>query len=413
MTTNTRKLCWSPGGRNILASTVVAATAIALAACGGEGSGADQAEDAAGGGSGYEGDIGETDLSTVCPDNVVVQTDWFPEAEHGHLYELLNYGGEGEDTIDIDAESKVVSGALFDADNGYTGIDLEVRSGGPAIGNQAVTSIMYQDPDIMLGYVDVDEAIRYSTDMPTTGVAASLDKSPQMIMWDPETYPDVDEIADLKDENATVVAFANNTFMDYLTGAGILDESQVDGSYDGAPATFVAAGGENAQQGYSSSEPYQYEYEVEGWNKPVEYQLIHDTGFPTYKNALSVKSSEIEEQSDCLSELVPVLQRGQASYMSDPKTTNELVVDIVSEFNAGWVYGDGNAEFGVEKLRDERLVSDGSDGTLGSFDESRLTETLNIMKPILADQDTEVKDGLSLDEVATNEFLDDSISLVR
>ena len=28
-------------------------------------------------------------LAGICPDAVVVQTDWFPEAEHGGIYELL------------------------------------------------------------------------------------------------------------------------------------------------------------------------------------------------------------------------------------------------------------------------------------------------------------------------------------
>lgn len=397
--------------RTVIATTVAVTTTVALAACGGEGSGADQAEDASGGGSGYDGDIGETDLSSVCPENVVVQTDWFPEAEHGHLYEQLNYGGEGADAVDIDGESKVVSGALFDGDNGYTGVDLEIRSGGPAIGNQNVTSQMYQDPDILLGYVDTDQSIQNSEEMPTTGVMTTMEKSPQMIMWDPDTYPDVDEIGDLKDEGATVLTFSDMSYIKYLTGAGILDEDQIDESYDGAPATFVAADGENAQQGYSSSEPYNYENEVDGWNKPIDYQLIHDAGFPTYKSALAAKSGDLEDQSDCLSELIPVLQRGQQSYMEDPADANELIVEAVSDFNAGWVYGDGNAEFGHGKMQDEELVADGADGVLGSFEDARLEELVDILTPIFDEQGTPVKEGVTNEELATNEFLDEGVSL--
>ena len=29
------------------------------------------------------------DLSEVCPETIVIQTDWFPEAEHGALYYLI------------------------------------------------------------------------------------------------------------------------------------------------------------------------------------------------------------------------------------------------------------------------------------------------------------------------------------
>ncbi|AWT25131.1 MULTISPECIES: ABC transporter substrate-binding protein [Corynebacterium] len=389
--------------RTLTAATVAAAAAVSLAACGGDDSSTSAAS--------YDGEIGSTDLSSVCPSTVVVQTDWFPEAEHGHLYEQLNYGGEGKDHITIDADKKTVSGPLFDGANGYTGVNLEIRSGGPAIGNQSVTSQMYQDQDILLGYVDTDQSIQHSADMPTVGVMTTLDKSPQMIMWDPATYPDVHGIADLKDKNVTVLTFADMSYIKYLTGSGILNQSQIDESYDGAPATFVAAGGAKAQQGYSSSEPYNYENTIEGWKKPVEYQLIHDVGFPTYKSALAVRADAKDANADCLKELVPVLQRGEKSYLDNPDATNELIVETVSEFNSGWVYDAGNASYGVDKMRDEKLVANGADGTLGSFEDARLSRLVDILTPIFAAQNTPVKDGVKNSEFATNEFLDPGVSL--
>ena len=246
--------------RTVAAGVLSTAVVSVLAACGGD--------DSSSAASSYDGDIGATDLSAVCPSTVTVQTDWFPEAEHGHLYQQLNYGGEGKDAVTIDADKKSVSGPLFDGDNGYTGVDLEIRSGGPAIGNQTVTSQMYQDQDIMLGYVDTDESLQQSDSMPTVGVMATMEKSPQMIMWDPETYPDVKEIKDLKEKDATVLVFPDRPYVRYLTGAGILDESQIDESFDGAPANFVAAGGAKAQQGFSSAEPYNYENTIEAGRSP-------------------------------------------------------------------------------------------------------------------------------------------------
>jgi ABC-type nitrate/sulfonate/bicarbonate transport system substrate-binding protein len=392
-----------PGLRTLTAATLVTATVASLAACG-EGSGADQA-------SSYDGDIGTTDLSASCPSNIVVQTDWFPEAEHGHLYEQLDYAGKGKDEVKIDADKKTVSGPLFDGDNGYTGVNLEIRSGGPAIGNQSVTSQMYQDQDILLGYVDSDQTIQQSATKPTLGVMTTLDKSPQMIMWDPATYPDVKTIADLKAKKATVLTFADMSYVKYLTGAGILDESQIDQSYDGAPATFVAAGGKKAQQGYSSSEPYNYENTIDGWKKPVSYQLLHDAGFPTYKSSLAVRTDAEADNAGCLKKLIPVLQRGEKAYMADPGAANDLIVKAVSDFNSGWVYDQGNADYGVKKMRDEALVADGSDGTLGSFDPGRLQKVTDILTPIFAKQNTPVKDGLTTDQIGTNRYLDPSISL--
>jgi len=384
--------------RTMSAAALVAVTAASLTACG---------DDSSSSAAAYDGTIG----STVCPSTVVIQTDWFPEAEHGHLYEQLNYGGEGKDHISINADKKSVSGPLFDGTNGYTGVNLDIRSGGPAIGNQSVTSQMYQDQDIMLGYVDTDQSIQHSGDMPTLGVLTTLNKSPQMIMWDPETYPAVHQIADLKEKKATVLTFPDTSYIKYLTGAGILDESQIDESYDGTPATFVAAGGTKAQQGYSSSEPYNYENTIAGWKKPVSYQLLHDAGFPTYKSTLAVRSDAKDANADCLRKLVPVLQRGEKSYLENPSATNDLITEAVSTFNSGWVYDEGNATYGAKKLKDEGLVANGADGTLGSFEDSRLSRVVDILTPIFAKQNTPVKDGLVNGDVATNEFLDPSVKL--
>src|SRR4051794_14773347 len=97
--------------------------ALSLAACGG---GDDDAASAA-----PSGDIGSTDLAAAgCPDTVVVQTDWNPEAEHGGLYESLG------DDYTIDSDNKVVSGTLIDSEGDSTGVKLEIRAGGPAIGFQ-------------------------------------------------------------------------------------------------------------------------------------------------------------------------------------------------------------------------------------------------------------------------------------
>ena len=43
-----------------------------------------------------------------------------------------------------------------------------------------------------------------------------------MIMWDPETYPDVETIADLGKTDAIVRYFGGAAYMDYFTGDGIL-----------------------------------------------------------------------------------------------------------------------------------------------------------------------------------------------
>ena len=53
-----------------------------------------------------------------------------------------------------------------------------------------MTSQIYADPDIMLGYVSTDEAIQNSAEFPTKAVVAPFNINPQIIMWDPATYPE-------------------------------------------------------------------------------------------------------------------------------------------------------------------------------------------------------------------------------
>ncbi|WP_238418772.1 ABC transporter substrate-binding protein [Gordonia sp. 'Campus'] len=384
--------------RRLSRTTGVAAVAAALAFTAACGSGESTES------SGYSGSIGPVDLSAACPEKVVIQTDWNPEAEHGHLYQLL-----GPDPA-ISAGGKRVVGPLFDRGS-YTGVDVEIRAGGPAIGFQSVTSQMYSDPDILLGYVDTDQAIQNSESNPTTGVMAPLDISPQMIMWDPATYPQAQGIADLKPVNARVLYFEGSTYMDYLTGAGILAPGQVDGSYDGTPANFVTDGGKTAQQGYASSEPQLYKEEVEGWKKPVKYQLVHDVGFPTYKSAMSVRSADLEKNSACLEQLVPVLQRAAVDYMASPETADKVILDAVEQYDTGWVYSQRNADYARQTMADLKLVGNGPNATIGDFDTERVARVLEVTGPIFTEQGTPAAAGLTPDAIATNRFIDTSVGL--
>src|SRR6476659_442895 len=110
----------------------VAALMLTATACG---SGDDETADAAAA-TGTKAAIGAVALSGVCPKKVVIQTDWNPKSEAGGLYQLLGPNPT------IDAKNKRVRGPLY-ADGAPTGVDVEVRSGGPAIGFQSVPTQMY------------------------------------------------------------------------------------------------------------------------------------------------------------------------------------------------------------------------------------------------------------------------------
>ncbi len=352
-------------------------------------------------GSGYTGPIGPVNLKQVCPAKIVVQTDWNPEAEHGFTYEML--GPEPK----IDAAAKRIVGPLF-AHGQYTGVDLEIRAGGPAIGFQSVTSQMYQDTSIMFGYTDTDHSVQTAATTPTTGVFAPLRINPQMIMWDPATYPGVHTIAGLKAAKATVLYYQGTPFMDYFLGAGILDKSQVDGSYDGTPANFVAAQGKKAQQGFVSAEPYLYRQKIDQWRKPVAYQLINDAGYPIYASELAIRSGDLGADAACLQRLVPVMQQADVDYFANPAKVNALIVEAAAKYDTGWVYDSGEADYATTTMRELGIVGN-EHGAAGAFDPARVQHIIDITRPVYAAEKVSVPANLTPDQIATNRFIDPKI----
>jgi hypothetical protein len=383
--------------RSTLAGGAIVAAAVALTAC--AGGGAAEAPSAT-------STAAAVDLSGVCPAKVTIQTDWNPEADHGHLYQLLGPNPS------IDANQKSVTGDLY-SQGKPTGVKVEIRSGGPAIGYQTVSSQMYKDKDITLGYVTTDEAVQLSNSLPTTAVFAENDISPQMIMWDPKTYPDVKTVKDLgaalQKDGGVVRYFNGAAYMAYLQGAGILPESVTDGSYDGTPAKFVTAKGKDGQQGFATAEPYIYEHEVSAWGKPVKFQLVNDTGYPIYPEAVSVRTGDLEKLTPCLKKLVPVLQQADVDYIHDPSETNKLIVQLVNTYNNGWVYDEQVADFGVSQMKKLKIASNGDNGYVGDFDETRVQKVIDITTPIFTKSGSAPKAGLKATDLFTNEFLDKSI----
>jgi len=376
---------------------VPVAAALVLAACGGDDEPA--ATEAPAGSEAPSDGGGGVDLAAAgCPSPIVIQTDWFPESEHGALYEMV-----GAD-YSVDVAAKIVSGSLVDA-GADTGVTIEVRTGGPAIGYAPVSSTMAQDPSITFGYISTDDAAFNFADIPTLAVVAPLEINPQIIMWDPATYPDVEGIADLSEAGITMNVFAGGTYLDVFVAEGVVDESIIDPSYDGSPARFIAEGGKIAQQGFASAEPWQYENEFADWGKPVAYQLIHDAGFEIYAAPLAIRAGEREALDSCLKAFVPLVQRAVISYADSPARANGIIIDAVAQYADFWVYGEGVAAYSIETQKELGLIGNGPDSTVGNFDLERADKVLQQMK----DAGLDVPADLTADQIYTNDYIDSSI----
>jgi hypothetical protein len=368
-------------------AALVAVAALGLAACSG------------GNNEKQKASVGGGSALSDCPGKVVVQTDWFPEPEHGGLYQMIDPA-----TAVKDKKKGIYSGPTT-ADKKVT---LEIRAGGPFIGFQPATALLYSQPSIMLGFINTDEQVKTSLRQPTLAVVSPLQRSPQILMWDPAKYQFA-TFADIGKSDAKVLYFQGAAYMDWLVNMGWVRKNQVDSSYDGSPTRFVS-GEKVAQQAFVTSEPYQYEHELKQWMRPVSYLSIDDAGFHVYSQPLVGKPDVIRSNAACLKQLVPQIQRGQVAYMKDPAPVNKAITQYLKEMGQFWQISEERGAATVQVLKDKKIVANGPDGVLGSFDESRVAEFIALMAPLYEKQGIKVKRDLKPSDLVTNEFIDKSVS---
>ncbi len=387
------------GRRPVALAALLAASALTFAACGDD-EDTSTASDTPAASSTAASDVS---LKGICPDTVTIQTDWQPESDHSEAYALI--GGN----IVYSKAKKRVTGDLM-AQGEPTGVKVEVRAGGPAVGFASPTQQMYTDSDITLGYVNTDEAVQNSGKFPMIQVMAPREKWAQVLIFDPGNY-DFKTIADIGKTDTKVLYFKGNVYMDYLVGAGVLKKDQVDSSYDGKPARFVTSGGKVVQQGFITAEPWQYENTVKQWAKKVATLPIADAGYPNYGEAIGVKAKDLEKMRPCLEKLVPIIQQAQVDYANDPAATNAVIVKAAATNADGWEYPMELADYGAKAQVDAGIIGDGDTPGLGDIDEARTQKMIDLTAPIYKKQNIKVKEGLKATDLFTNEFIDSSISL--
>ncbi len=380
------------------------ATALLMAACGGGSSGSSGGAPAATGAPAAPAG-GPLDLKGAgCPDTVVMQQDWQPEAEHGAMYSVVgpNYT--------VDTNTKSVTGPLV-AQGVDTGVKVEVRSGGPNTGFKPTPALMYVDDKITLGAVNTDQAIvSAAQSQPTVAVASQLTVSPQILMWDPSSYPGMTTIRQVAATGATIVT-SGDVLPALLESQGIMKKSQSDQSYDGSPSRFVSDP-KIVQQGFATAEPYIYENEIAQWKKPIASEVFANYGYTIYPEPLAVRADKLAALTPCLKKLVPIMQRAQVDYLKSPQATNDLIIKLVDQYQTGWTYTAGDADFSVKtQLSGKFVTNDPASGVFGKFDPKRMTDTVGRFVPLLQSVGTLTGTPPTAETLYTNQFIDDSIKL--
>jgi hypothetical protein len=342
-------------------------------------------------------------LSDICPANVGIQLQWQPQSDMGAVFGMLGPGYR------VNTDEKSVTGPLV-AGGKDTGVDLTLKSGGPAIGFQSVPSQLYVDDSLMMGIVHGDQLIAAAADQPVVGVTPLLKYSPAILMWDPASHPDWQTVADIGKTEATVVVSKDQIFPQWMVQKGMLKQSQIDTSYDGAPSRFVGDPA-LAQQGFANSEPYTYEHDTPAWNKPVSYGLIKDVGYDIYASNMSVRADKLAELSPCLKKLVPIIQQSGVDYAAAPEQVNKVIVDVISQDSTYSPYSEGEAAFSADLLVSKGLLAAEDDGSFGVYDPARTARNLEDLRGVLAATGNVVPAGTTAQDLFTNQFSDPSIAI--
>jgi hypothetical protein len=106
-----------------------------------------------------------------------------------------------------------------------------------------------------------------------------------------------------------------------------------------------------------------------------------------------------------------VLQQAEVDYFADPAPVNTMILDLVKQFDTGWVYSQGVADYSVKTMIDEGIVGNGPNSTIGDFDDARMKTFYDAVSPVFEKLGTPPADGLTVNDIYTNEFIDTSIGL--
>ncbi len=351
-----------------------------------------------------------TNLAGICPNPIVVQADWLPEADHGFLYQMIGAGGSQ-------------SQYTYQGPLGATGVDLEILSGGPGLGNgvnqpsSLYVGNLVKSVTPTLAFVSTDDSIQYSKQYPTTAVFAEYQKSPEAIIFDPARYH-ITSLGDLRTAVAggakIYVLSTTFSFVRWLEARGVPASGFI-GGYQGDLDKFVGGGGSVLNQGFSTNEVYTLEHLTPNWNKPVGYLYLADAGLPFYQSAMSVATAKLTSLTPCLQKLVPIMQHALVDYVTSPTEVNTVLADYNNKGlgAAFWHTPLALSDAAAKVMVSDHLVAN-TPGTssVGGFDMTQVATVLSDLVGV--DQSagiTTLNTSVKPADLATNRFIDPHVGL--
>ena len=168
---------------------------------------------------------------------------------------------------------------------------------------------------------------------------------------------------------------------------------------------MTTSNGSFVQQGFASSEPWFYENALEEWSKPVDYLLVHDSGFEVYAQPLTIRAEALDELRPCLELVIPIFQQAVLDHYANHVPTSQLILDIVANLESPWVLHEGQMAYSAATALELGLVGNGPDDIVANIDEARMERFVELLKGVLEG----VPEDIQATDLYTNEFIDPSI----
>ena len=245
---------------------------------------------------------------------ITLQTDWYPQPEHGGFYDALLKGYYKEE-----------------------GLDVHIAPGGPYIsGEQQVSGGAAQ---VAMGSSD-QVLVAVSRGLPVIAVAATMQQDPQAIMLH-EDSP-VHNFTDLNGHSVAVKP--GSIWFQYLVKRYNLTNVRE------VPATYSVANflqdPNYIQQCFVTSEPYF----ARKSGAQVRTLLISDSGYQPYR-VVFASTSFLHDHPDLVAKFVRASLRGWRDYLADPTVAN----DEISKLNPAM--SKDQMQFSTQTLKDDHFIT--------------------------------------------------------
>lgn len=259
--------------------TVLASLLCLLVGCGGGESGGEAANRSTGGSGAQAG-----------PRKATVQLNWYPEPEHGGIYQAVSDGTYQSADLSI----KVLPGGRAT----QVGPELELGRCQFAMANaDDVVLLRNQGTDVV-------------------AVMAVMQDSPRCILAREDSG--VKAFSDMAGK--TLQRQAGRPFLDFMRSKGLLDQVR-EVPYSGSVATLVSD--PNIMiQAYSYSEPLLAEQQ----GVKVRKLMVSELGWNPYSSVLITSGNLIREDPDLVRAFVHATRTGWTNYLSDPEKGNAAIL---------------------------------------------------------------------------------------